>query len=209
MIGKGPGRNALGILMNTESQDLGRFLERLLGLCVLCTLSHLIVCWNIVVVALGLHCPQRGRLLCTARPQKGVHYRRVSWYRVLGENQLSGLVLKDLLSNWTRPYIHVNRSYEIDADSSLVVPLPRAEDEGLYRCVLWAPVGEQIQTGDALVSVHGCTLHQSPAVDIQRRAALKLPDSADAVSWLLLLGLLIAITLAVRRREKTDSRIKC
>uniref|UniRef100_W5M2D5 Ig-like domain-containing protein n=1 Tax=Lepisosteus oculatus TaxID=7918 RepID=W5M2D5_LEPOC len=176
-------------------------------LVVLCTLSHLIVCWNIVVVALGLHCPQRGRLLCTARPQKGVHYRRVSWYRVLGENQLSGLVLKDLLSNWTRPYIHVNRSYEIDADSSLVVPLPRAEDEGLYRCVLWAPVGEQIQTGDALVSVHGCTLHQSPAVDIQRRAALKLPDSADAVSWLLLLGLLIAITLAVRRKcRKTKSK---
>lgn len=66
----------------------------------------------------------------------------------LGSEVLTGLVMKDLLTQETVLYKFANQSYEVEDDYSLLLPEAVQTDCGRYRCTLWPPVGHYIQDGD-------------------------------------------------------------
>ncbi|KAG7472038.1 hypothetical protein MATL_G00104330 [Megalops atlanticus] len=94
------------------------------------------------------------KLPCEAQLEKGLRYRKVTWYKV--DKDLTGLVLKNLYTNKTTIYKSANHSYQVGEDLSLFLPSPALSDCGRYRCTLWPPVGHQIREGDYRFYPAGC-----------------------------------------------------
>ncbi|XP_064420179.1 uncharacterized protein LOC135359223 isoform X2 [Latimeria chalumnae] len=102
-----------------------------------------------------LECNTTSPIPCKAAAVLGVQYRKVSWYKVRHDEDLISLVLRDLWKNQTFLYKSVKKPYSIAEDMSLIIPDIEAEDAGVYRCMLWAPVGERMQNGELSVQISG------------------------------------------------------
>ncbi|KAL4623719.1 hypothetical protein GN956_G18313 [Arapaima gigas] len=110
-------------------------------------------------------------LPCNANVEHGVHYRKVSWYKVEeGVDALTGLVLKNLKTSETHLYASAQHSYEVGEDYSLIFTHSSPQDCGKYHCTLWPPVGHQIRKGDCDFYPAGCL----QPTDVQ----LSQPDSS-------------------------------
>ncbi|KAF1388481.1 hypothetical protein PFLUV_G00090690 [Perca fluviatilis] len=98
-------------------------------------------------------------LQCTAKSKPGVQYRAVRWYKV-GEppsSRLSGLLTKDLPDGPTRWYSGVEREVTLLGESrDIILTNVTCGDAGLYTCHLAAPVGEQNQDGEVLLTLTDC-----------------------------------------------------
>ncbi|KAK1157867.1 hypothetical protein AOXY_G24046 [Acipenser oxyrinchus oxyrinchus] len=127
------------------------------------------------------------RLLCTARAEQGLQYRKVSWYKVEGGvGELTGLVLKDLHTNRSYLYSSANHSYQIEEDYSLLIPGAGLGDCGLYRCTLWAPLGQRMQEGDCSFLPDGCP---EPAVGVLKEVKQSPLAARGQADWGLTMGI--------------------
>ncbi|KAK6471942.1 CD83 antigen-like [Huso huso] len=127
------------------------------------------------------------RLLCTARAEQGLQYRKVTWYKVEGGvGELTGLVLKDLHTNRSYLYSSANHSYQIEEDYSLLIPGAGLGDCGLYRCTLWAPLGQRMQEGDCTFLLDDCP---EPAVGVLKEVKQSPLAAREQAHWGLTVGL--------------------
>ncbi|XP_053183461.1 CD83 antigen [Scomber japonicus] len=105
----------------------------------------------------GEDCPLR----CTAKSKQGVEYSAVRWYKQLNDaetRRLRGLMTRDLPNGTTRWYTGVGREVELIGDSfDIVLPNVTCDDTGVYVCHLAAPVGEQNQEGQVLLTLADCS----------------------------------------------------
>ncbi|XP_059423076.1 uncharacterized protein LOC132157822 [Carassius carassius] len=97
-------------------------------------------------------------LSCAAKSKPDVQYRSVIWYKVSGEPSqlLSGLVRKRLIENngTVEKYKSVEREVELlESSMSLLLTNVTAEDSGIYKCFLSAPIGHQNQEGEIVLKV--------------------------------------------------------
>ncbi|XP_062278752.1 CD83 antigen [Scomber scombrus] len=104
----------------------------------------------------GEDCPLR----CTARNKPGVDYSAVRWYKQLDNTEtrrLRGLLTRDLPNGTTRWYTSVERQVELMGDTlDIYLPNVTCADSGVYVCHLAAPVGEQNQEGQVLLTLADC-----------------------------------------------------
>ncbi|KAJ8406910.1 hypothetical protein AAFF_G00291860 [Aldrovandia affinis] len=93
-------------------------------------------------------------------PVKGydVGYRAVSWYLVSNDH-LNGILRWDRKTGSVRKFLNVNRTVGCPSGDGLCMELRNltAEDRGVYRCSLWAPVGQRNRQGDIQLSITGCS----------------------------------------------------
>ncbi|CAB1334301.1 unnamed protein product [Coregonus sp. 'balchen'] len=111
-------------------------------------------------------CGEVSVLRCKAHSLPGVTYRSVRWYKLSEEpyNKESGLLMKRLSHNSTTQwYAGLEREVELLADDSFDIFLPNvtAVDSGRYKCLLAAPVGEQNQEGQIVLSDRCCLDNKS------------------------------------------------
>ncbi|KAM3613635.1 uncharacterized protein V6R79_002801 [Siganus canaliculatus] len=98
-------------------------------------------------------------LTCTAQSKPGVQYRAVRWYKVAQPPapRLSGLVTRDLPGGVELQYAGVSRQVALQGASyDLLLTNVTCADAGVYSCHLAAPVGQQNQDGEVLLTVTGC-----------------------------------------------------
>ncbi|KAM9488719.1 CD83 antigen [Clarias gariepinus] len=109
------------------------------------------------------NCGEDALLKCSATSKPGVQYRLVIWYKVnyTPSRKLTGLVMKNLThhnSNLKR-YEGVERDLQLLEDSqSLVLPNVTLQDAGTYLCMLFAPVGHQIEEGQIQLTVYDASM---------------------------------------------------
>uniref|UniRef100_A0A8C2C5X9 CD83 antigen-like n=1 Tax=Cyprinus carpio TaxID=7962 RepID=A0A8C2C5X9_CYPCA len=126
--------------------------------------SELVACVAILAVAEGVRREIRffsgedAVLSCAAKSKPDVQYRSVIWYKVSEEpsHLLSGLVRKRLTKNngTVEKYKGVEREVELLENSmSLLLSNVTAEDSGIYKCFLSAPLGHQNQDGEIVLKV--------------------------------------------------------
>ncbi|NP_001091719.2 CD83 antigen precursor [Danio rerio] len=128
--------------------------------------SELIVCLVTLVVAedqlpeIRAIAGEDAVLRCSAKSETGVQYRSVIWYKVdeaEPSQQLTGLVRKRLTEDdgKVEKYNGVEREVVLLEDSkNLILSNVTAEDSGIYRCFLSAPLGYQNQRGDIILTVY-------------------------------------------------------
>ncbi|KTG02210.1 hypothetical protein cypCar_00023888 [Cyprinus carpio] len=125
---------------------------------------ELVACVAILAVAEGVRREIRffsgedAVLSCAAKSKPDVQYRSVIWYKVSEEpsHLLSGLVRKRLTKNngTVEKYKGVEREVELLENSmSLLLSNVTAEDSGIYKCFLSAPLGHQNQDGEIVLKV--------------------------------------------------------
>ncbi|XP_032375255.1 CD83 antigen [Etheostoma spectabile] len=139
--------------MSPETMNLAL----LLSLLCVCLAAGMAVPENILQVLSysGMDC----ELQCTARSKPGVQYRAVRWYKVGASpsSRLSGLLTRDLPDGPTHRYSGVEREVQLRGESrDLSLPNVTCGDGGLYTCHLAAPVGEQNQDGQVLLTLTDC-----------------------------------------------------
>ncbi|XP_016148048.1 CD83 antigen [Sinocyclocheilus grahami] len=126
--------------------------------------SELVACLVILAVAEGVRREVRffsgedAVLSCAAKSKPDVQYRSVIWYKVSEEPSqlLSGLVRKRLTENngTVQKYKAVEREVELlESSMSLLLSNVTAEDSGIYKCFLSAPLGHQNQEGEIVLKV--------------------------------------------------------
>ncbi|KAG9270884.1 hypothetical protein AMEX_G15890 [Astyanax mexicanus] len=151
------------------------------------------------------------KIPCTADTEKGLQYRKISWYKVEEDSEgLIGLVLKDLRTEVTVLYKFANQSYEVDSDYSLVLPEATVRDCGQYRCTLWPPVGHYIQDGDAEFYTHGCFRRerQSKAVSGEKTGLKVNNTHLFLIISALLISSSVVIGCVIYRRRKGLQKTK-
>ncbi|XP_059364223.1 putative butyrophilin subfamily 2 member A3 [Carassius carassius] len=126
--------------------------------------SEFIACLIILAVTEGVRHEIRfflgedAVLSCAAKTKPDVQYRSVTWYKVSEEpsQQLSGLVRKRLTENSgdVKKYKGVQRDVRLfESSMSLLLSNVTAEDSGIYKCFLTAPLGHQNQEGVIVLKV--------------------------------------------------------
>ncbi|XP_043117545.1 CD83 antigen [Puntigrus tetrazona] len=125
---------------------------------------ELVACLAILAVAEGARreifsfSGEDAVLSCEAKSKPDVQYRSVMWYKVSEEPHqlLSGLVRKRLTDNngTVEEYKGVAREVKLfESSMSLFLSNVTAEDSGIYKCFLSAPLGHQNQEGEILLKV--------------------------------------------------------
>ncbi|XP_036374680.1 CD83 antigen-like [Megalops cyprinoides] len=95
-------------------------------------------------------------LRCPVSAERHVKYRAVSWYKV-SDDGLSGIFRWDQRRGSIRLFKGFNRSVGCPTGDGLSVELQNVttDDQGAYRCSLWAPVGHRNRDGDVKLIVTG------------------------------------------------------
>ncbi|XP_035283991.1 CD83 antigen-like [Anguilla anguilla] len=98
-----------------------------------------------------LRCPAEAEL-------QRVQYRAVSWYQV-SEGHSTGIIRWDRQTNSVRKFVNLSRDMECPSGDGLTLRIRNltTKDNGVYRCALWAPVGEFNREWDIQLSVTGCS----------------------------------------------------
>ncbi|KAI1897094.1 hypothetical protein AGOR_G00079580 [Albula goreensis] len=155
-----------------------------------------------VAVMLSDHggCYTINKLPCQARLEPGLQYRKISWYKV--EEEVIGLVLKNLKTNDTILYQSANHSYQVDEDLALILPDSALRDCGKYRCTLWPPIGHQIREADCSYYPDGCTGPKEPVLLKAPPSRLSSSAQWDHVTYAMMgggaaLGILLLIVISV------------
>ncbi|KAF7647604.1 hypothetical protein LDENG_00169670 [Lucifuga dentata] len=102
-------------------------------------------------------------LVCTAEGKPGVRYRSVRWYKVgeLPAARRRGLVTWTLPNGTLQFYAGLEREVEVlEKSRDIFLPNLTNSDSGVYVCHLAAPVGEQNQEGQVLLSLSDCPDHR-------------------------------------------------
>ncbi|KAG7455427.1 hypothetical protein MATL_G00256710 [Megalops atlanticus] len=97
-------------------------------------------------------------LRCPVTTERHVKYRAVSWYKV-SDDGLSGIFRWDQQRGSMRLFRGFNRSAGCPTGDGLSMELQNVttDDQGAYRCSLWAPVGHRNKNGDVKLIVTGCS----------------------------------------------------
>ncbi|XP_066500688.1 uncharacterized protein [Hoplias malabaricus] len=172
----------------------------------------LVILFSFVCLTVSVHDGQRikqTRIPCTANTEKGLQYRKISWYKVEEEsNELTGLVIKDLRTSETVLYKFAKHSYEVGEDYSLLIPEFGERDCGNYRCTLWPPVGHQIQDGNFGFYPLGCSkpLQWNTVGEMTRPPINNIP--LFLIISVLLVSVSIAIVYLCWKRTKWNRKTK-
>ncbi|XDV40625.1 hypothetical protein PO909_009669 [Leuciscus waleckii] len=125
--------------------------------------SEFIVCLVTLAVAEGVRNEIRAvigedvELPCAAKSKAGVQYRSVTWYKVVeGPPQtITGLVRLTEKNGKVEKYKGVEREVELlEKTQSLLLSNVTAQDSGIYKCFLSAPLGHQNQEGKIVLKVY-------------------------------------------------------
>ncbi|KAM9353607.1 CD83 antigen [Symphorus nematophorus] len=96
-------------------------------------------------------------LQCSAKAKPGVQYMAVRWYKFIEPpSRRRGLLTKDLPNGTTQWYATAEREVELLESHSIFLPNLTCADSGTYICHLVAPVGEQIQEGQVVLTLADC-----------------------------------------------------
>ncbi|TRY57623.1 hypothetical protein DNTS_021057 [Danionella cerebrum] len=141
---------------------------------------------------------------CRANAEPGTNYRKISWYKVETDSDaLTGLVQKDLVKNITTLFKFANQSYEVNEDNSLLLPSATKEDCGVYKCILWPPVGRYIQKGNSDYFQADCIQPELQAVN-GKKDALPANHSKIIVSCVMVTCFCVLGLCLVLSRTKTE-----
>ncbi|XP_043946059.1 uncharacterized protein LOC122817012 isoform X2 [Protopterus annectens] len=135
----------------------------------------------VLIVPVRYNCTEE--IPCTAWREPNVQYRRVSWYKVNSDSSLSSLINKSLrVNNSTILYTSVKKAYKINENCSLTLPGIESEDLGIYRCLLWAPVGHKMQNGDVKLTLEGIEIKE---LSERLESPLSIPEKSGYSNSLL------------------------
>ncbi|AXN91026.1 putative immunoglobulin-like domain containing protein [Namao virus] len=93
---------------------------------------------------------------CDAKRVLQHNYRRVTWYKVTGDDELTGIVSIRQKNRTVAYYAGARGRYEVTESNSLVIVNPSKSDCGTYQCQLWADLGQQNQKGNIEFKIEGC-----------------------------------------------------
>ncbi|XP_067833968.1 uncharacterized protein [Heptranchias perlo] len=94
-------------------------------------------------------------LPCTAPRVEQHNYRAVSWYKVVNQMKLMGIIRK--VDSSVLLYKGFDRSVTIGESDSLTIAHVTEEDAGIYRCSLFASLGGSNQDGHVSLQVSVCS----------------------------------------------------
>ncbi|XP_070692247.1 CD83 antigen [Pempheris klunzingeri] len=147
-------------------------------------------------------------LQCTAGFKPGVQYRAVRWYKVREppSPRLSGLLTRDLPNGTTRWYTGVEREVELLGESrSILLPNVTCSDRGVYSCHLAAPVGEQNQDGEVILTLTECP--DSAAERLVKDAYMVVVATAVLIFALVIFRIsYVSLKSTVKDRKKTAKK---
>ncbi|KAG9329301.1 hypothetical protein JZ751_023908 [Albula glossodonta] len=118
------------------------------------------------------------------------------------EEEVIGLVLKNLKTNDTILYKSANHPYQVDEDLALILPDSALTDCGKYRCTLWPPIGHQIREADCSYYPDGCTEPKEPVLLKAPPSRLSSSAQWDHVTYAMMgggaaLGILLLIVISL------------